>query len=379
MEIDSEVLKLGSIASRTLLYPILPQRMTEAELDALAGGQFGFDVIAGKLYPSMVRILERFGGGRFDSASKAKLQAWLAGWVNPPERYVIHHPVVASGQWWRIFRTTLFIQPDLEAAHEAARVLPQEDLEARYATVLGPAARERFETHHAWWEMVLATLRMGSWHIAVYSPRYQAFISPFILDAEDHHGDELKELRAEWSRPSFRLFLSADHEEAGVFDISRLIERGAYVELLGDLRSAPPFGATWGSGVTQTRPGNSEGWVITGVIHAWTEPDGTDHRRVYSTAEAPEVGGVAVDGPDPFRLVQSLFGATGWKPKGVGAEFMAPDRIGDLVRSSASALCGPTGDTPLLVPKEVFLDAILTHPGLIPVYGRVVSMMLPGA
>jgi len=370
---EADVLKIGNIANQTLLYPMLPQMLGELELSAIAGGQFGFDILATKLYPEMARINERFGGGRFDSALKAKIQTWLSGWVEPPAHYLVHHPFFASGQWWRLFRTTMFVEQDLLEAQDHARTLSQQDLEERYAGVLGLDARPRFANHGAWWETVLATIRMGSWHLGLYSPRYQAFISPFILDAEESGGEEIKDLRSEWPRPAFRMFLTEEEIGFGVFNFSQMIHRGAFIEVLGDLQPAPPFGQAWGKGVSSDRTGEDQ--VISGIIQAWTDEAGLEQRRISIVTEEPQVSGVAVDGPDPYRLVQSIHGVTGWLPKGVSEELMAPERLPDLVEN-CRFLAGPTGDTPLLVPKNVFLDAIQLNPGLIPVYGRIISLAI---
>lgn len=365
------ILKIGQIAQQALLYPMLPQKLTEAELGALAGGQFGFDILAGHLYPDMARIIERFGGGRFDAALKAKIQTWLNGWVEPPEHYVVHHPFFASGQWWRVFRTSMFMEKDLEEAHEAARVLSQKELEARYGWMLGLDAHERFTSHREWWETVLATIRMGSWHLSMYSPRYQAFISPFVLDAEETGGEVLMDLQSEWPKPSFRLFPVEGEAGFGVFDFARMIYSGAYIEVFGDLEPAPPFGKPWGKGVTTHRAGEDQ--IIAGVIQVWVDSSGQGHRRINRVSDEPDITGVSIDGPDPFRMVQSIFSVTGWLPKGVASELMAPDRLNDLVES-CQFLQGPTGDTPLLVPKEVFLDAVQLNPALVPVFGKIVSL-----
>lgn len=375
MEPNQEALNLGRIASQTLLFPMQPQKLTEDELQAIAGAHFGWDALGGHLYPRMLQISERFGGHRVDAAMRAKVQTWLQGWVQPPDYYQIHHPLYASGQWWRIFRTAMFVEKDLAEAHDASRSISREQLEGRYLHVLGQGARERYESHEAWWQAVLGTIRMGSWHVALYSPRYQAFISPFVLDGQGEEG-AIQDLRAEWSKPTFRLYSTEPTSAAGfgVFDLGRMIASGAYVELLGDLQAAPPFGETWGPGVADPRHGGTAGWKVTGVIHVFQDNQGVDQRRVYRLMDAPEVDGIALDGADPFRLVQSLHAVTGWLPKGVPAELMAPDRLEDLVKVAPPSLGGPTGDTPLLVPKEAFWDALSVHPALVPVYGRVISL-----
>jgi hypothetical protein len=212
---------------------------------------------------------------------------------------------------------------------------------------------------------------MGSWHHAIYSPRYRAFISPYILDAEDSGGEVIHDLRSEWPKPIFRLFMTPDESGVGVFNFSEMIYSGAFIEILGDMNPAPPFGHPWGKGVTTTRSGD-EG-LISGVIQVWEDGQNSGQRRVSMVSEEESIDAVAIDGPDPFRMVQSIFAVTGWLPKGVSADLAAPDQLGRMVEQCAF-LTGPTGDTPLLVPKNVFLDAVDLNPSLVPVFGRIASL-----
>lgn len=362
--------RIAGIAHRATLYPMLPQHLQAEELEALAGAHFGIDLIGRTIHPEIAPILARFGGGMVDAAMKAKLQSWLAGWIEPPQHYLIHHPVKASGQWWRIFRTAVHMEADLEEAHEAARTLPMESLEARYSHVLGLGARGRYASHAKWWNDVLATIRMGTWHAALYSPRYRAFISP--LEGEKAE-DEIGDLRSEWPKQAFRLY-PTNPNSPQVFDLSRLISAGAFIEVLGDITPAPPFGSNWGPGVlVEAEHGVDE--VVAGIILARSTPDGEGARTIFR-ADLTENGKVALDGPDPFRLAQAIYGATEWCPEGIPQVLMAPEALSELVTNYATALAGPTGDDSLLVPKAVFEDAIKIHPGLVPVYGRVISLVV---
>jgi len=358
--------QIAGIAARTTLYPMLPQLLHQEDLEAIAGAQFGIELIGKTIYPEVGAEVSRFGGGLVDAAMRAKVQTWLSGWIEPPPYYLVHHPVMASGQWWRLFRTGIHMEADLKAAREDAETMPQEELEARYSHVLGAGARSRYESFDRWWFDVLATIRMGTWHAAIYSPRYKSFISPLVGERAEN---EIGDLRSEWPKLDFQLY--ATDASGTTFDLARLIAAGAFIEVLGDISPAPPFGATWGPGIQIERNEDGE-QVVTGLIHAFKTEDGTPSRRVFTVRDAG--GDVELDGPDPFRLLQAIYGATEWCPAGVPQECMAPEALGRLVEDHAEALTGPSGDAPLMIPKRVFLDAIEIHPGLVPVVGRITSL-----
>ncbi len=362
-------LQIAGIAARTTLYPMMPQLLTEDELEAIAGAQFGIEMIGKTVHPQIGAEVARFGGGLVDAALKAKVQTWLSGWVEPPVHYLAHHPVEASGQWWRVFRTAIHLEADLTLAKELEESLPKEELEARYSHVLGIGARDRYESHERWWFDVLATIRMGTWHAAIYSPRYKAFISPLVGERAE---TEIGDLRSEWPKLDFQLY-AHDAPSIGSFNLARLIAAGALIEVLGDLTPAPAFGGNWGPGLQIERNEDGE-QIVTGLIHAIQEPNGEQKRRVYTVRESQ--GEVELDGPDPFRLIQSIYGATEWCPPGVLPELMAPEALPRLVEEHGEALTGLAGDAPLIVPKRVFLDAIEVHPGLVPVFGRIISLAI---
>lgn len=364
----------GRVASQTMLLPMAPQLLTEDERAAVAGAHFGFEMLGRQLYPDLMDYTERFGGLRTDAAMRAKVHAWLAGWVEPPAHYTVHHPVRASGQWWRLFRTTMFVEQDLAQMREDALRMAPERLESLYGHLLGEGARGRFDSHQAWWENTLAVVRAGSWHSAVYSMRHQAFISPLLLDDSDQNRP-IDSLRAEWPRPFIRMYPTEDARQDGhLFDFGRLIYAGAMIEVLGTLQTAPPFGEPWGPGVTLACEGATKGLRVAGLIHAFDGSQGPQ-RRITTVSELPEVEGVALDGPDAFRLLQAIHAVTGHVPKGVPATYMEPERLNELVSECGALLTGMDGDEPLIVPKRVFEDALALHPGLNPVFGRVVSTL----
>lgn len=360
--------QIAGIAAQTALYPMLPQLLRQDELEAIAGAQFGIEMISKTIHPELQGEVARFGGALADAALRAKAQAWLSGWVEPPSHYLVHHPVQASGQWWRLFRTAVHLEADLKAAREDAESMSQEALEDRYSHVLGVGARGRYESHERWWFDVLATIRMGTWHAAIYSPRYKSFISPLVGERAE---DEIGDLRSEWPKLDFRLYAN-QAASPQAFDLARLIAAGAFIEVLGDLTPAPPFGSAWGPGLQFERNGDEE--LVTGVIHAFKTAEGDSARRIFTVRDA--AAEVVLDGPDPFRLVQAIYAATEWIPAGIPQELMAPEELPSLVAEHGETLTGPMGDAPLVVPKRVFLDALEVHPGLVPVFGRIMSLAI---
>lgn len=364
-----QVRELGHIAARTTLLPMFPQMLSPEERLELAGGCFGWDIIGEKVHPEVAQFIARFGGGKFDGLLKAKVQAWLMGWVTPPPYYSVHAPRVASGAWWRIFRSTLGVEPALQEADLDAQRLSESDLERRYADKLGPAARDRFPDHATWWENVRKVIRMGSWHLAVYSPALQGFVSPFGVDEDEVSDRALDRIRAEFRSPAWRLYPgAADVPEA--WNLSSAIYAGDTVELFGTLIDGLPFSEPWGEGVTQTQPGSTQGWVISGVIHTHSRGNQT-----FTVKEEPRANAVAMDAPDPYTLAQEIFAVTGWRPRGIPLEAMEPSALNRLSTEFREQVTGKDMESYLYVPREVFLDAVHANPNLVPVYGRLLSQI----
>lgn len=366
-------LPLGEIGARVMLYPMAPQLLAQPELEAIAGAIFGWDLLGDQVYPEIKHWSERFGG-KFDAFMKVKLQSWLKGWVKPPEHYVLHAPRIASGQWYRLFRTTMGVPQALRQAEEDRRTMAEEQLVQAYSSLLGPGSRERCDTLQEWWEGTLEVIRMGTWHVTVYSPRWQAFISPFhgfepgVDPNTMSHADRI---RAEFIPPIIQLYPGPFSRE-NVWNLAEVVRTGAYVEIFGERHEAPPFGVNWGEGVRQSRPGTSYNRTISGIIHR----RGTEVQTI-PVREAPELDGVIIDAPDPFRLLQDIYAVTGWRPQGVPADALQPGQEERLVRDFKEVICGAGQDKHLVVQRDQFLDAVMVNPNITPVFGRLVSTIPP--
>jgi hypothetical protein len=410
-------------ANAALTLGLAPQLLTEDELMGTTLSWVGWEFLANTLTRSLRDWTDAFGGDIVDSALKAKIQCWLQGWTKAPGSYPIHVPTTANGQWIRIFRTTMNLSKRLEAFKRDYDTKVESEVVAEWERHLGLGSRDRHTGYRSWCQAVrvflagmnqavamefeedvkrfqeadiltkyretvlpyvkrdaftgytewalntIDAIRVGEWHIAVYNPAWEAFVSPFGTDDEETlalSSSSIDRYRMEFPHIPIQLYPT----RPGVgFNLSLAIFEGAMVELLGDRNELPPFGSAWGDGVILDRLGGSRDRRIAGIIHKHSS--GTQTFRVR---EEPQ-GYIQMDPPDPFSLIQDVYWSTGYLPnKGIAQELMALDRIADFAEAWASTFANPDSPTMLVIPKQQFLDAVLTNPALTPVYGRIISI-----
>lgn len=366
---------IGEIASRTLLLPIAPHLLHEEELQAVNGSIIGWNVLLGELYPDIQRWTDKYGG-IFDSFLKVKLQEWFSGWLKPADHYVIHAPREANGQWFRVFRTTMFVEDQIRQAESDLKSLSTEQLIKMYSSYLGSGSIERCDSFKEWWEATLEAIRMGSWHIAVYSPKYQAFVSVLhnfdrtesLNVAEMNYSARLK---LEFPPPIIQLY-PGNFDRQNVWNLAELISSGAYIELFGKRLSAPPFCENWGTGVRYSRPGLCSNRIICGIIHRRG-----DLIQAIPVKDAPELDAVLIDAPNPFFLLQDIYAVTRWRPPNIPAEALRLDNTEHFIEGYSEAIFGENKNRVLAIQRDYFLDAIMMNPNITPVFGRIISTILP--
>ncbi len=345
----------ASIAASSCLLPLAPQYLQDEELRAIAGGLVGWDTIADCLDPDLAEWRDRYGCGLFDGTLKTKLQTWFSGWVAPPEHYVLHAPRLANGQWIRIWRSCMSVAAQLEQAKVDRAELPEGELTLAYEPVLGVGSSAR--NPETWWNDTLLAIQQGSWHIAVYSADWEAFVSPFgpFPPIED----PLQRARAEFPKVEIALYpTGAD----GAFDLSQAIAEGAYIEILGERKEAPPLGK-WGPGVFVLSPLGLPR-LISGIIHR------TARRVQVAAVEQGPVNSVIARVPDQAAFLKDVYTVTGWRPEALPAELFGTGRMEALQSAVAELTHGLDEVVP--VPGEVFADALMS-PAITPVCGRLMS------
>lgn len=352
----------GDMAAGALSFPMAPQLLTQDELTVIAGALQGWEMIARSLDPALEAWGRKYGGGIVDGHLKLKLQTWFRNWVEPPTHYVVHQPRLSNGLWLRLFRTTMRTADQIIQATRDIQALNEEEMVARYAHYLGVGARERYETFEGWWNSTLACISQGEWHLAVYSPRWEAFISP-VMDACDT-SDLVDRTLAEY--PAVTVQLYPGGEAGGVWNLAEAIRAGALVEVMGSACDAPPFG-NWGTGAQVPFSGTVAGRVIAGIIHH--RPDRVQAVRVAEGA----LGSVEVDAPNLGALLQDLYSVTGWRPDGFSVAAMTGT---DPAAMDQAVLALTQNFTRILsIPGEVFHEGVQSHPGITPVYSRLVSTL----
>lgn len=104
--------------------------------------------------------------------------------------------------------------------------MSEDDLVARYDHYLGVGARARFETFEGWWAATLACLQQGDWHLAVYSPRWEAFISPVV---DECAGEGLVErCLAEFPTVAPQLYPGSS-DGTGTWNLAEAVRDGAFI------------------------------------------------------------------------------------------------------------------------------------------------------
>ena len=359
----------GDIAAGALTYPMAPQLLEESELRTIAGALHGWEAIKDSLDPAMNLWTKQYGGGITDGALKLKLQTWFRHWVKPPSHYMVHLPRVSNGAWYRLYRTGMRIHEHIAAAATHAATLNEEALVARYSHILGHGARERYAERcedggfRSWWSDVLNVLKEGDWHLAVYSPQWEAFISP--VQDEPATSGLIERALAEFPVMNPELY-PLSTPLPGSWDLSRVIREGALVEVYGDLLDAPPFGG-WGHGVAAAKKGPNRGRAISGIIH--TRPG-----RTQAIPVAPGgARGVVLDAPNLGGLLQDIYAVTGWRAEGTSREAMSGGNDAALVQEILRI--SDNMGMAIEIPEDVFTAAVATSPQIIPVYGRLVSTL----
>ena len=359
----------GDIAAGSLTYPMAPQLLAESELRTIAGALHGWEAIKDSLDPAMNLWTRRYGGGIADGMLKLKLQTWFRHWVKPPSHYTVHIPRVSNGAWYRLYRTGMRIHEHITAAAVHAATLSEDALVARYSHVLGYGARERYAElcpdggFRNWWADVINVLKEGDWHLAIYSPQWEAFISP--VQDEPGSSSLIERAMAEFPPMNPELY-PLSSPLPGSWNLSQAIREGALVEVYGDLLDAPPYG-NWGLGVPAAKRGPNKGRAISGIIHS--RPG-----RTQAVPVAP--GGarsVILDAPNLVGLLQDIYAVTGWRAEGISREAVSGYDDAALVREVQEATGGMTMATE--IPEAVFAEAVATSPQIIPVYGRLVSTL----
>jgi hypothetical protein len=410
-------------ATEALPLGMAPQLMTDDERMDAAFTWVGWEFLANTLTSALRRWTDAYGGDIIDASMKAKVQCWLQGWTKAPSSYAIHVPAIANGQWIRIFRTTMNLSRTLErfrydyenkpeaevvaewehhlgigsrerhtgyrnwcrAAHTfllgsnvplAAQfdadilVLPEMEVLTKYRdSVLAYVKRDAFSGYAEWALNTIDAIRVGEWHVAVYSPAWEAFVSPFGTDDEDilaAAGSAIERCRREF--PAIPVQLYPARPSMGL-NLSLAVFEGALIEIMGDRNELPPFGSSWGDGVILDRMGGAQGRRITGIIHK-----GIAGTQAFQIREEPQ-GYVQMDPPDPFSLIQDIYWTTGYLPNpDIDPTMMTPDRITEFADKWRHVFANPEAPTMLVIPKQYFLDAVLTNPAIVPVYGRIISV-----
>jgi len=352
----------GDAAAGALSFPMAPQLLTGDELEVIAGSLQGWDLIGEYLDPALAAWTRIYGGGVVDGHLKLKLQTWFRNWVEPERTYVVHRPRVSNGQWFRLFRTGMRVAERISQAMKDVRDLNEEEVVARYDHYLGVGARGRFETFEGWWKATLACIQQGDWHLAVYSPKWGAFISPVI---DEYEGEGLVgRCLAEFPPVSVHLY-PGSAPGAGVWNLAEAIRDGAFVEVLGEMTDAPPFGK-WGDGAVVPFPGGG-GRVVSGFIHH------SNGRCQCVKVASGEMSTVEVDAPNLGAFLQDVYAVTGWRHERFSREVLAG---GDPDGLEAAVVDLTDGFTRILaMPGQVFHEAVLSHPRIIPVFGRLVSTL----
>ncbi len=353
----------GDIAAGALAYPMAPQLLTEAELQAIAGSIQGWELIAGVIDPAMAYWSARYGGGLADGTLKLKLQSWFRNWIQPPKHYNVHIPRVANGAWYRLFRTSMRVPERIQEATRNMANLSEEEVVARYAHLLGHGARARYgeDGFDRWCADVLTCIQQGEWHLAVYSPQWEAFISP-VVD-EPRSNDLIERCLAEFPAVNPQLYPVSESNGAS-WNLAEAIRAGALVEVYGDRLDAPSFG-DWGNGVLTAEVGPNSSRRISGFIH--TRPDRTQAVPV----QGGDMGSVVVDAPNMGSLLQDIYSVTGWRAPGFSQAA--------LLGQDEDALCQEVlvvtqnHSLALEIPGKTFREAMATSPQIVPVYGRLVS------
>lgn len=358
---DSFTAIYGDAAAGALSYPMAPHLLSKEELEVIAGALQGWEIIGENMDPAQRAWSRLYGGGVVDGHLKLKLQSWIRNWVQPPARYVVHRPRLANGQWYRLFRTTMHVAEHVDQAMKDLQRLDERELVARYAHYLGVGARERCATFEQWWRATLMCLHQGDWHLVHYSPRWEAFVSPLVDVPRSSH--LVDRCLAEFPPVDVHLY-PGSYDGSGVWDLSEAVRTGAFVEVMGDLHDAPPYG-NWGDGIQVPFGGGVAGRIIIGLIHH--APDRCQTFQV----QPGSMGTVEFDAPNPGPLLQDVYAVTGWRPEGIcrGAAIgQDPTGLNEAVLDLTQNFTRLIG-----IPGPVFHEAVLACPQLFPVYGRLIS------